>query len=125
MVVVVILGILSALAAPKIIDRIIDARIQAAKTDIGTIEAALSFYKVDNYRYPPAEYGLQALIEAPPETVAPNWKTGGYLKKLPDDPWGNPYLYSTDGSAIDVYTLGADQKPGGDANNTDIRWSAL
>jgi general secretion pathway protein G len=125
MVVVVILGILTALAAPKIIDRIIDARIQAAKTDISTLEAAVSYYRMDNYRNPPVEFGLQALVEAPPGNLAPNWRAVCYVKKLPTDPWGNPYLYSIDGSSIDIYTLGADQRPGGDGNDTDVHWQDL
>ena len=125
MVVVVILGILTALAPPKVIDRIIDARIQAAKTDISTLEGAVSFYRMDNYTNPPMELGLRALVEAPPDHIAPNWRAGEYIKKLPNDPWGNAYRYSNDGSAIDIYTLGADQRPGGDANDTDVHWKDL
>jgi len=125
MVVVVILRILTTLAAPKVIDRIIDARIQAAKTDIGTLEAAVSCYRMDNYANPPVEFGLRALVEAPPQHIAPNWRSGGYIKRLPSDPWGNAYLYTNDGSAIGIYTLGADQRPGGDGNDTDVRWQDL
>lgn len=125
MVVVVIVGILAAIVTANVIDRIVDARIQAAKSDIRTIEMALSLYKMDNLRYPSTELGLRSLVERPPETEAPNWRAGGYLKKLPTDPWGNGYLYTISDSEIDIYTLGSDKQPGGDRGAGDIYWSDL
>jgi general secretion pathway protein G len=125
MVVVVILGVLAALVVPKVIDRIVYARIQAAKSDIQTIETALTLYKIDNYKYPTTEQGLIALVEQPPAPDAPNWNAEGYIKKLPTDPWGNPYLYTNDGSKIDIYTLGSDSQPGGQSEAGDIHWSDL
>jgi len=125
MVVVVILGILAAIVTPKVIDRISDARVQVAKLDIRTIEAALSLYKIDNIRYPSTDLGMRALIERPPQNVAPHWKTGGYLKKLPADPWGNDYLYTKIGTDIDIYTLGSDLQPGGEDDAGDIHWIDL
>jgi general secretion pathway protein G len=125
MVVVVILGVLAALVVPKVIDRIVYARIQAAKSDIQTIETALTLYKIDNYKYPTTEQGLIALVEQPTAPDAPNWKPDGYIKKLPTDPWGNPYLYTNDGSKIDIYTLGSDAQPGGQSEAGDIYWSDL
>ena len=94
MVVIVILGVLAALIVPKVMGRPDEARIVAAKQDIAAISQALKLYKLDNRRYPTTEQGLQALVEKPSAAPVPdNWKTGGYLEKLPKDPWGNPYQY--------------------------------
>lgn len=123
MVVVVIMGILAALVVPKLMGRTDDARIIAAKQDIATVMQALKLYKLDNQRYPTTEQGLQALIAKP--TVGPaadGWKTGGYIDKLPKDPWGNPYQYLSPGvkGEVDVFSLGADGQPGGTSNDADI-----
>lgn len=123
MVVVVILGILAALVAPKLMGRTDDARKVAAKQDVATIMHGLKLYRLDNQRYPTTEQGLQALVTKPtsgPDTSG--WKTGGYLDKLPRDPWGNPYLYLSPGikGEIDVFSLGADGQPGGGGNDADI-----
>ena len=115
MVVVVIMGILAALVVPKLMGRTDDARIIAAKQDIATVMQALKLYKLDNQRYPTTEQGLQALITKPTVGTIPNgWKTGGYLDKLPKDPWGNPYQYLSPGikGEIDVISLGGDGQPG-------------
>lgn len=123
MVVVVIMGILAALVVPKLMGRTDDARIIAAKQDIATVMQAVKLYKLDNQRYPTTEQGLQALIAKPTVGPAANgWKTGGYLDKLPKDPWGNPYQYLSPGikGEIDVFSLGADGQPGGSGNDADI-----
>jgi general secretion pathway protein G len=123
MVVVAILGILAALIVPKIIGRSDDARIVAAKQDVATLGSALKLYRLDNQRYPSTEQGLKALVEKPTvDPVPPNWKTGGYLDKLPRDPWGNPYQYLQPGvhGDLDVWSLGADGQPGGTGNDADI-----
>lgn len=125
MVVVMILGILAAIVVPNVLGRIGDARIQASISDIQTIESALSLYRIDNFKYPTTEQGLRALVERPLESDAPNWKAGGYLKKIPTDPWGNDYLYTQDGAQIDVYTLGSDLQPGGENEAGDIHWADL
>ena len=92
MVVIAILGILAALIVPKIMSRPDEARRVAAKQDIGTIMQSLKLYRLDNGRYPTQEQGLRALIEKPSTDPAPNnWKDGGYLERLPNDPWGNTY----------------------------------
>jgi general secretion pathway protein G len=128
MVVVVILGILAALVVPKIISRPDEARVIAAKQDIAALMQALKLYRLDNRRYPATEQGLQALT-APPTTapLAPNWKAGGYVERLPLDPWGNPYQYLNPGvrGEIDVFSFGADGAPGGEANDADIGSWAL
>ena len=127
MVVVVILGVLAGLVVPGVVGAMIDARIEAAKADIRTIESALTMYRMDNFRYPSTEHGLRALVERPPAAAAPNWKLGGYLKKrtLPTDPWGGDYRYANDGAEIDVYSLGSDGRPGGDGEAADIHWRDL
>ncbi|MGB0956107.1 MAG: type II secretion system major pseudopilin GspG [Panacagrimonas sp.] len=123
MVVVVILGILAAVVVPRIMDRPDEARIARAKQDIRALEAALNLYKLDNFNYPSTQQGLEALVSEPSgEPEAKNWKSGGYIAKLPNDPWSNPYQYLSPGvrGEIDVFSLGADGRPGGDASATDI-----
>lgn len=123
MVVVVILGILAAIVVPKVMDRPDAARIVKAKQDIRTLESALNLYKLDNYNYPSTDQGLEALVSKPggsPE--AKNWKQGGYMPRMPKDPWGNEYLFLSPGShgSIDIYTLGADGTSGGEGSAADI-----
>lgn len=122
MVVVIILGILAAIVAPNVIGRVGDARTAAARQDIRGIENALKFYRLDNFSYPTTEQGLQALVTRPNDPNVKNWKAGGYLDRLPKDPWGNPYQYLNPGNnaEIDIYTLGADGRPGGEGENADI-----
>ncbi len=123
MVVVVIMGILAGLIVPKLMGRTDDARIIAAKQDIATIMQGLKLYKLDNQRYPTTEQGLQALVTKPVSGPDANgWKTGGYLDKLPRDPWGNYYQYLSPGikGEIDVLSLGADGQVGGVGNDADI-----
>lgn len=128
LVVVSILAILGALVVPKIMDRPNDARVVAAKQDMGAILAALKLYKLDNGRYPSTEQGLKALVEKPgSEPVPANWKPGGYLDKAPKDPWGQDYLYLNPGlkTDIDILSRGADGQSGGEGYDADISSSAL
>ena len=123
MVVIVILGILAALVVPRVLSRPDEARVVAAKQDLAVIGQALKLYRLDNLRYPSAEQGLGALTVKPEsEPLPPNWKPGGYLERLPKDPWGNAYVYVNPGlhGEIDVLTYGADGKPGGDGFDADI-----
>ena len=123
MVVLVILGVLAALIAPKLMDRPDEARKVAAKQDIATLVQALKLYRLDNLRYPTTEQTLQALVVKPTLSPVPqNWKAGGYLDRLPKDPWGHPYLYLSPGrnGEIDVLSLGGDGQPGGEGNDADI-----
>lgn len=123
MVVVAILGILAAIVVPKIMGRPDDARIVAAKQDIGAIMQALKLYRLDNATYPSTEQGLQALIAKPASQPVPlNWKSGGYLDKIPKDPWGHEYQMLSPGvhGEIDVFSYGADGQAGGEGNNADI-----
>ncbi len=123
MVVVVIMGILASLVVPKLISRTGESRVAAARVDISTVIQSLKLYKLDNQRYPTTEQGLQALIAKPTSGPAANgWKSGGYLDKLPRDPWGSPYQYLSPGikGEIDVFSLGADGQPGGAGDDADI-----
>lgn len=123
MVVVVIMGVLAALVVPKLINRTGESKVAAAKVDIATIMQALKLYKLDNQRYPTTEQGLVALIEKPSSGPAANgWKAGGYVEKMPKDPWGNPYQYLSPGvkGEVDVFSYGADGQPGGTGDDADI-----
>ena len=123
MIVVVILGILAAVVIPKILDRPDQARQSAAKSDIAVVMQQLKLYRLDNTFYPSTDQGLQALIVKPTTNPIPmNWKQGGYLERLPNDPWGRPYLYLNPGvkGEIDIMSYGADGQPGGEGNNADI-----
>jgi general secretion pathway protein G len=124
MVVVVIIGILGALVVPKLLGRTGESRVTAAKVDIATMMQALKLYKLDNARYPNNEQGLQALITKPTTGPAANgWKAGGYLERLPKDPWGNAYQYlspGVHGGEVEIFSYGADGQPGGAADDTDI-----
>lgn len=123
MIVVVILGILAALIVPKVMGRPDEARIIAAKQDIAALGQALKLYRLDNIRYPATDQGLQALVVKPTSApIPPNWKSGGYLDRLPKDPWGHDYQYLNPGThgEIDVFSLGADGAPGGEGNDADI-----
>ena len=123
MVVVVILGILAALVVPKIMSRPDEARVMAAKQDIASLMQALKLYRLDNLRYPSTEQGLQALTNKPTTAPIPgNWKLGGYVERLPRDPWGTAYQYLNPGvhGEIDVFSYGADGTPGGEGINADI-----
>lgn len=126
MVVVIILGILAAIVAPNVIGRIDDAQITRVHQDLRGIESALKFYRLDNFSYPTSEQGLAALVTKPADPNVRNWKKGGYLDHMPEDPWGNPYLYLSPGNngEIDIYTLGRDGRPGGEDIDADIgNWS--
>ncbi|MEO8006936.1 MAG: type II secretion system major pseudopilin GspG [Betaproteobacteria bacterium] len=128
MVVVVIIGILAALVVPKIISRPDEARVIAAKQDIASVMQAFKLYRLDNQRYPTTEQGLQALVTRPTTApLPPNWKAGGYVERLPKDPWGNPYQYLNPGlhGEIDVFSFGADGAIGGEGNDADIGSWAL
>ncbi|MGM0412986.1 MAG: type II secretion system major pseudopilin GspG [Pseudomonadota bacterium] len=123
MVVVVILGILAAFVVPNIMGEPDEARILKAKSDIRSIENALDMYRLDNHRYPTTDQGLEALVEKPDSGPEPrDYKQGGYMDRLPEDPWGNEYRYLQPGEhgEVDIWTLGADGESGGEDVNADI-----
>lgn len=127
MVVVVIMSILALVIVPRIIDRPDQARVARVKSDIATLESAVNLYKLDNLRYPTTQQGLQALVTAPvSEPVPENFAQGGYIDRLPKDPWGAEYQYLSPGvhGDFDIFTFGADGASGGDGVNADIgTWS--
>jgi general secretion pathway protein G len=123
MVVVVILAVLGALVVPNILDKVDNARVTAAKTDIRSIGTALDLYRLDNFKYPTTEQGLQALVKQPADPTITNYPAHGYLKTIPIDPWRNPYVYvspGADGREYDITSFGKDGKPGGEGYDADI-----
>ncbi|MBF9001879.1 MULTISPECIES: type II secretion system major pseudopilin GspG [Vibrio] len=122
MVVVVILGILASVVVPNLLGNKEKADQQKAITDIVALENALDMYKLDNSVYPTTDQGLEALVKKPSSPEPRNYRDGGYIKRLPNDPWGNAYQYLSPGDkgTIDVFTLGADGQEGGEGINADI-----
>ncbi len=123
MVVVVILSILAALIVPQIMGRPDEARLLKVKHDLRNIEAALKLYKLDNYTYPSTDQGLEALVNKPTGMPEPRqWKEGGYLDRLPKDPWEFPYNYLSPGEhgEFEVWSYGADGQSGGNGINADL-----
>ena len=123
LVVVVILAILAAIVVPRVIGRTDDAMIAKAKADVQGLSTALNLYKLDNFTYPSTDQGLDALVRKPggsPE--AANWRSGGYIERLPKDPWNRDYQYVAPGSHGDfeVYSLGKDGQSGGEGIAADI-----
>jgi general secretion pathway protein G len=123
MVVIVIIGLLATIVALNVLPSGDRARVEKAKADIATIEDALELFKLQNFNYPTTSQGLAALSTAPAGLTDPTrYQAGGYLKRLPNDPWGRPYLYASPGQhgAADIWTYGADGKEGGTEIDADI-----
>jgi general secretion pathway protein G len=128
MVVVVILGLLASFIVPNLLGNKEKADQKKAIADIVSLENALDMYKLDNGVYPTTDQGLEALVVKPTNPVPRNYRDGGYIKRLPKDPWGNSYQYLSPGDKgrIDVFTYGADGQEGGEGNNADIgNWNIL
>jgi general secretion pathway protein G len=123
MVVVLILGVLAAVIVPNVIGSADVAKAGAAKQDVAALMQALKLYRLDNGRYPSGDQGLGALSAKPTtEPIPNNYKTGGYIERLPKDPWGNAYIFANPGvhGEIDVMSYGADGKPGGTGPAADV-----
>ncbi len=123
LVVVVIIGMLAALVAPKVVGRGEEAKRTAAQVQIKEIEQSLDIYKLDSGMYPTTEQGLEALVTKPTTSPEPRrWKDGGYLKKIPVDPWGKEYVYRQPGDHgdFDLFSCGADGEEGGEGDGKDI-----
>lgn len=123
MVVIMIMGIMAGMVVPKLMKNADDARETAARTNIASLVQALKMYKLENGRYPTTEQGLKSLVQKPTSGPIPsNWKEGGYVEKLPKDPWKRDYLYMAPGrnGEVDVFSLGADGEPEGEGINADI-----
>jgi general secretion pathway protein G len=128
MVVVVILAVLGALVVPKILENVDKARVTRAGSDIRAIQTALDLYRLDNFKYPTTEQGLQALVKQPADPSITNYRSEGYLPSLPKDPWNNPYQYVSpgpDGRQYEITTYGKDGKPGGEGYDADISSTTL
>ena len=124
MVVVTILGLLAAFIVPNVIGQGEKAKADLAKANMASIANALDMYKLDNNRYPSTDQGLQALVEKPAE--ARNWNPAGYLSgsRVPEDPWGNEYIYLSPGidGPYDLLSYGADGAEGGEGFDADISY---
>ncbi|MDE1243211.1 type II secretion system major pseudopilin GspG [Vibrio aestuarianus] len=122
MVVVVILGILASFVVPNLLGNKEKADQQKVITDIVALENALDMYKLDNSVYPTTDQGLEALVTKPSSPEPRNYRDGGYIRRLPNDPWGNPYQYLSpgDNGTVDIFSLGADGQEGGERVNADI-----
>ena len=123
MVVILILGILASIIVPRFVGQTDEAKHKAAMVQIRNLEDALNLYRIDNSVYPTTEQGLEALVVKP--SVAPepmHWREGGYIPKVPPDPWGRSYVYLSPGShgEYDLLSYGADGEPGGDGKNADV-----
>ncbi len=128
MVVVVIMSILALVIVPRVIDRPDQARVARVKSDLATLESAVNLYRLDNLTYPTTQQGLEALVTAPvSEPVPPNFAQGGYIDRLPEDPWGRAYQYLSPGvhGDFDIFTFGANGVAGGTGTDADIgTWNA-
>ncbi|WP_047011876.1 type II secretion system major pseudopilin GspG [Spongiibacter sp. IMCC21906] len=123
MVVIVILGLLVAVVAPNVLQNQDRAMVEKARADISVLEQSLDMYKLDNHVYPTTDQGLSSLVKRPERSPEPkNYRSDGYIKRLPDDPWGNPYVYIQPGEhgRYDLYSTGADGEEGGEDLASDI-----
>ena len=123
LVVVVILGLLAALVVPRVVGRGEEAKRTAASVQIREIEQALEMYRLDSSMYPTTAQGLEALVVKPSIPPEPRkYREGGYLRKLPSDPWGSPFVYRQPGdhAEYDLFSPGADGEEGGDGAGKDI-----
>ncbi|MBV5258082.1 type II secretion system protein GspG [Synechococcus moorigangaii CMS01] len=128
MVVVVIIGLLATVVVLNVLPSQDRARMEKARADIGRIEQAIEMFRLDMGRYPTTDEGLDVLVSAPADPrLAARFPEGGYINRLPEDPWGGSYQYMSPGEhgRFDVWSLGADARPGGEDNNADIgNWTA-
>ncbi|WP_372764460.1 type II secretion system major pseudopilin GspG [Litorivivens sp.] len=123
MVVIVILGLLVSIVAPNVLQNQDRAMVEKAKADIAMLEQALDMYKLDNHTYPTTDQGLDSLVNKPTSSPEPrNYRSDGYIKRLPQDPWGNQYQYLQPGEhgPYDLYSTGADGDEGGEGLASDI-----
>lgn len=127
MVVIVILGLLATVVAINVLPNQEKAMKGKARADVSVLEQAMESYRLDNFSFPTTEQGLQALV-APPAGLnqVDRYREGGYIRRLPKDPWGNDYQYRAPGAhgAIDIFSFGADGREGGEGKDADIgNWS--
>lgn len=128
LVVLVILGLLATVVAINVLPSQARALKEKARADVAVLEQALETYRIELFSFPLTEQGLDALTRVPPGLANPErYREGGYIRRLPMDPWGNPYQYRNpgeDGRPFDVFSFGADGRPGGEGDDADIgNWS--
>jgi general secretion pathway protein G len=128
MVVVVIIGLLAAVIVPEVVSKVEQARVAKARQDIQALTTALTMYRIDNFKYPTTDQGLQALVQQPADPNIKNWKPGGYISQGSlKDPWGNDYQYvypGTHGREYDLFSLGANgQDTSGDSSTVIGNWN--
>lgn len=121
MVVVVIIALMSTVVIVSTAGRVDDAKVARVKQDLRSLDTMLTFYRLDNSRYPTTEQGLDALVRKPADPNVTNWREGGY-GKIVKDPWKRPYVYQSPGEhgEYDLFSLGADGEPGGEKMDADI-----
>lgn len=122
MVVVVILGLLATVVIINVLPAQGRAMKEKARADIATLEQAVESYRLDTFAFPRPDAGLNALVAAPSGVAASRYREGGYVKRLPDDPWGHPYQYRYPGKhgSFDIFSYGADGQEGGEGDDADI-----
>jgi general secretion pathway protein G len=127
MVVIVILGLLATIVMVNVLPSQDRAMKEKARADISVLEQSIEGYRLDNFVFPTNEQGLQALVAPPAGMTRPDrYREGGYIRRLPQDPWGNPYQYAVPGEKgrFDIYSFGADGRKGGEGDDADIgNWS--
>ncbi|SJZ71198.1 type II secretion system major pseudopilin GspG [Novilysobacter spongiicola] len=123
MVVIVIIGLLATVVMINVMPSQDRAMVEKARADVSVLEQAVETFRLENLVYPRTEQGLDALVQAPAGLARPErYRKGGYVRRLPADPWGNPYQYRQPGrnGAFDIFSLGADGAEGGEGDNADI-----
>lgn len=126
LVVVLIIGLIAALVVPNIVGKPDEARVEMAKVQMHRISEALTYYRIENSHYPSTDQGLAALVTKPSGFPEPkNWGPDPYIKRIPDDPWGNDYIYENNGSEFEIICTGSDGREGGEGLKSDIRFSQL
>ncbi len=126
MIVIVIIGIIAGLVVPNVIGRDDQARATAARNDLRAIGNALEMYRMDNSHYPSSDQGLEALVQRPSGFPEPrNYNENGYLRRVPVDPWGQPFVYSNSGRSFTLYSLGANGQEGGEGLDAEIHFDDL
>jgi general secretion pathway protein G len=121
MVVILILGLLATIVVQSLRGATDKAKRVKAMADLHEIQTALDRYYLDNGNYPTGDQGLQALVSAPSSGRVPtNYEDGGYIQRVPTDPWGTPYFYQSDGNTYTLKSYGADGVEGGEGKNADI-----
>lgn len=124
MVVIAIIGLLTTFVVLNVLPAQGVAEREKARADIALLAQAVEHYRIDNRSYPPATAGLSALERPPASLARPDrYRSGGYVQRMPADPWGQPYQYAApgrDGAAYEIFSYGADGAPGGEGENADI-----